>query len=89
LGYVKIGKHPVDIFEIEVGGVLRVWPEVLDGYNDQLCDGRREQTCLQFPVNANSHGSRENDMRTHKDKNNPCICSPAFDDLVVLFLCLL
>ena len=38
----------IDTCEIKICGILRTWPNILDGHCKQCRDGSREQTSLQF-----------------------------------------
>ena len=41
-GYVWVGEKLINVLEIERGGILRVWPQVLDRHSKQCGDSSRE-----------------------------------------------
>ncbi len=47
-GILRFIKLLIDTCEIKICGILRTWPNILDGHCKQCRDGSREQTSLQF-----------------------------------------
>ena len=40
--YIRIDENPIDVPKIKRGGILTVWPQVLDGHSEECSDRSRE-----------------------------------------------
>ena len=67
--------------EIKICGILRTWPNILDGHCKQCRDGSREQTSLQFLHYTKRIGGS---AKTHEDEHTIGVTLPTLRHRMVL-----
>jgi hypothetical protein len=76
----------IHFLEIECGYILGVWPEVLDGCNEECSDDCGEQTSLYTAALESVLNCADCDLPTYEDNDPICVLFPAFDHLVIVVL---